>query len=151
MVKHGNIFTILLGWMIFAAVLCVSAVSGYAQSHKAPHYVAEREISFEMNSATGFVRIPAEYVWVKYYHLGEYDTNVIKSRINVGDNNYRFTANINDLKTLCGSGARRLPLKSKIIDRRSKKEKSFHITRLLIRFRENGNADVQVDGYIFDK
>lgn len=142
--------TALLTCCIIAAAL--NCVSGQKQAQRGQtHYVAEREISFEMNSATGFVRIPAEYIWVKFYRMGVFDSNVIKSRIDISDGNYRFTANLNDLRKLCGTGARRLPLKSKIIDRRSKKEKSFHITRLLIRFRANGNADVQVDGYIFDK
>ena len=76
---------------------------------------------------------------------------VVRNKIDVSDGSYRFTIGVEELRKLSGKGSRRLPIKTKIIDKRSKKEKSFHITSLMVRFRVNGGADVEVDGYIFDK
>lgn len=122
-----------------------------SKSAQSQAYFADKEISFEMNSATGFVRIPAEYNWVKVYSLGEMATPVVRNKIEVKDRNYRFTIGVDELRKLCGTGVRKLPIKTKIFDLRGKKEKSFHITRLMVRFRVKGGADVQVSGYIFDK
>lgn len=142
--------------IMLAGAFCQSDCNAAEQKRSTRHsqsasYISDKEIAFEMNSATGFVRIPAEYNWVKTYSLGVFNSPVVKNRIDVSDQNYRFTANIEELRKMCGSGSRRLPIKTKIIDRRSKKEKSFHITRLMVRFRSKGGADVQVQGYIFDK
>lgn len=122
--------------------------TGSAQSQA---YFTDKEISFEMNSATGFVRIPAEYNWVKVYSLGEMASPVVRNKIDVKNREYRFTIGVDELRKLCGTGARKLPIKTKILDVRGKKEKPFHITRLMVRFRVNGGADVQITGYIFDK
>lgn len=118
---------------------------------KSQAYHTDKEISFEMNSATGFVRIPAEYNWVKVYSLGEMATPVVGNKIEVKDRYYRFTIGIDELRKFCGTGVRKLPIKTKIFDVRGKKEKAFHITRLMVRFRVSGGADVQITGYIFDK
>lgn len=146
-----SFFTI--GVLYLMSALCAPDMAAAEQRHSkaSQSYMADKEISFEMNSATGFVRIPAEYNWVKEYSLGEMNTPVVKNKIDVKDRNYRFTIGVEELRKLCGTGARRLPIKTKIIDVRSKKEKSFHITRLMVRFRSKGGADVQVSGYIFDK
>lgn len=140
---------ITLCFMIMSGAL--SEVAGADKPQSTKTYIAEKEIAFEMNSATGFVHVPADYNWVKSYSLGEMNSPVVRNKINVHDRNYRFVIGVEELRKLCGNGARRLPIKSKIIDVRSKKVKPFHITRLMVRFRSNGGADVQINGYIFDK
>lgn len=72
-------------------------------------------------------------------------------RVSIGDRAYLFEMNDEELRKLCGNGARRLPIKARITDRRTKKQKPYHITRLMVNYRNNGHADVRVEGYIFEK
>lgn len=133
-------------WLAASLCMVPGTVSGQSAS-----YQSDKEIAFEMNSATEFVRIPAEYNWVKAYSLGTADAAMPAGRVSISDGKYRFSMPEPELRKLCGNGARRLPIKARITDCRSKKEKSFHITRLMVRYRTNGHADVQMNGYIFDK
>ena len=136
-----------------ALMVCLTGAilmsDAFAQGNRT--YIQDKEIAFEMSSSTKFVRIPAEYNWVKVYSLKGMNSPVVRNKIDVSDGSYRFTIGVEELRKLSGKGSRQLPIKTKIIDKRSKKEKSFHITSLMVRFRVNGGADVEVDGYIFDK
>ncbi len=114
-------------------------------------YIPDKEMSFEMNSSTGFVRVPLEYNWVKKYSLGADNIAMPAGRVSIGDRAYLFEMNDEELRKLCGNGARRLPIKARITDRRTKKQKPYHITRLMVNYRNNGHADVRVEGYIFEK
>lgn len=116
------------------------------------HYVAEREISFEMNAGTGFVRIPAQDVWVRKYGIRKNRAAMPSdSELSVDDGHYRFSADVEELRRACGNGARPLPIKWTLTDLTNNKDKAFHITTLLVQYREDGTADVVIDGYLFDK
>lgn len=116
------------------------------------HYVADREISFEMNAGSGFVRIPAQDVWVRKYEIRKFRAEMPSdSVLTVDDGLYRFSADVGDLRRACGDGAKPMPIKWTLTDMTSNRDKAFHITTLLVQYREDGSADVQVSGYIFDK
>lgn len=118
----------------------------------ARHYVADREISFEMNAGSGFVRIPAQDVWVRKYEIRKFRAAMpFDSVLTVDDGHYRFSADVSELRRACGDGARPMPIKWTLTDMTSNRDKSFHITTLLVQYREDGTADVQVAGYMFDK
>lgn len=119
---------------------------------KPGHYVADREISFEMNAGTGFVRIPANDIWVRKYDIRKFRTRMPSdSVIAVSDGHYRFSADVGELRRQCGDGAKPMPIKWTLTDMTCNRDKPFHITTLLVQYREDGTADVQVAGYIFDK
>lgn len=116
------------------------------------HYVAEREISFEMNAGTGFVRIPAQDVWVRKYGIRKFHVAMPSdSELSVDDGHFRFSADVEELRRACGDGARPMPIKWFLTDMTSNRNKTFHITTLLVQYREDGTADVTIDGYMFDK
>lgn len=116
------------------------------------HYVADREISFEMNAGSGFVRIPAQDVWVRKYEIRKFRAAMPSdSVLTVDDGHYRFSADVGDLRRTCGDGAKPVPIKWVLTDMTSNRDKTFHITTLLVQYREDDTADVQVAGYIFDK
>lgn len=118
----------------------------------ASHYVADSEISFIMNSVTGYVHIPAGRDWVRHYRLRKSRIAPAgpDSVITVSDGTYRFSADVARLREMAGDGARALPVKTVLTDVAGKKETPFHITHMIVKFRDNGLVDAEFEGYLFD-
>ncbi len=116
------------------------------------HYDSDREISFIMNSATRFVRIPADMVWVRTIDFkGSRVTPAPDGTFTVDSDRFMWVINPAELKKLCGDGSRKIPVKVTIRNARTGKDKIMHLTELQMQFRPNGSADISACGYIFDK
>lgn len=116
------------------------------------HYDSDREISFIMNSATRFVRIPADMVWVRTIDFNESRvTPAPDGTFTVDGDRFIWVINPAELKKLCGDGSRKIPVKVTIRNARTGKDKIMHLTDLQMQFRPNGSADISAHGYVFDK
>ncbi len=126
--------------------------SSPAEDRRASHYVADSEISFIMNSATGYVHVPSGRDWVRHYRLRKARISPTgpDSVITVGGGTYRFSANVARLREMAGDGARALPVKTILTDMSGNKEIPFHVTHMIVNFRENGLVDAELEGYMFD-
>lgn len=117
------------------------------------HFIAGDEFGFIMNRSQGFVRLPSECNWTKAYGMQATKVPVnADGRISIHDDSFRFTATLDELKEWCGDGTRGTPMKWKLVSvRKSTKEYPYHITELLVQYRDSRSVDIIVDGYVFDK
>lgn len=116
------------------------------------HYIADSEISFIMNGATGYVRVPARRDWVRHYRLrkSRIAPSGLDSVITLSDGVYRFSAPLDEIRRMAADGARPLPVKTALIDMSGEKEIPFHVTHMILNFRDNGLVDAELEGYLFD-